>query len=411
MTKVVKTPVVAKTPASSRGPALPLAGAILPLLAAFSCAVDANSDVTLYGTVDLGLSFQRYSGDVTMPFDAGSSFGMTSGEQTESHFGLRGTEDLGGGVQMAFVLENGFNAGNGNLEQDGRLFGREAWLGVHSKSAGKVRFGRQYNFADEYFGPLTPFGPGDFTSASMGLSFGAANAERLSNTVKFETPEYAGVRAGVGYSFAAQAGSAYAKNGAIIAENLRTERYNFNTSENLRALTAGVAYDGGSRYLTATYDAFYPDASVAGNYPAATAWAAGGMVEMAGVQLSAAYGQARNGWMNELHPMGEHMSVDDANTNVVFDPNIAVNSYMFGVTVPLSQASSVFGLLQAAQPTASMRDNSQFSVATQSMVSLGYTYSLSKRTNAYAFAGYAKNFSLVDGLVSSVGGAGLRHQF
>ena len=80
MTKVVKTPVVAKTPASSHGPALPLAGAILPLLAAFSCAVDANPDVTLYGTVDLGLSFQRYSGDVTTPFDAGSSFGMTSGE-------------------------------------------------------------------------------------------------------------------------------------------------------------------------------------------------------------------------------------------------------------------------------------------------------------------------------------------
>ena len=405
MIKVVKTPVSPRRPESG------LTGAILPLLAAFSCAAGANADVTLYGTVDLGLSYQRYSGDVAMPFDAGSSFGMTSGEQTDSHFGLRGTEDLGGGVKIAFVLENGFNAGNGNLEQEGRLFGREAWLGVHSKSAGNLRFGRQYNFADEYFGPLTPFGPGDFTSASMGLSFGSANAERLSNTIKFETPEYAGLRAGVGYSFAAQAGSAYAQNGKIAAENLRTEQYNFNTSENLRALTAGVAYDGGSRYLTATYDAFYPDASVAGNYPAATAWAAGGMVEMAGIQFSAAYGQARNGWMNELHPMGEHMSVDDANTNVVFDPNIAVNSYMLGITVPVNHVSSVFGLLQAAQPTASMRDNSQFAVATQSMFSLGYTYSLSKRTNLYAFAGYAKNFSLVDGLVSSVAGTGLRHQF
>ena len=402
---------VANTQAPSSGSGRRHTWASLPLLAAFSCAAGANADVTLYGTVDLGLSYQRYSGDATQHFGGRSSFGLTSGEQTESHFGLRGTEDLGSGVQLAFVLENGFNAGNGNLEQEDRLFGREAWLGVQSRAAGKFRLGRQYNFADEYFGPLTPFGPGDFTSASMGLSFGSANAERLSNLVKFETPEYAGVRAGIGYSFAAQAGSAYAQSGRIITGNPRTERYNFNASENLRALTAGIAYDGGSRYLTATYDAFYPDASVAGNYPAATAWAAGGMVEMAGIQFSAAYGQARNGWMNELHPMGEHMSVDDANTNVVFDPNIAVNSYMLGITVPVNSVSSIFGLLQAAQPTASMRDNSQFEVATQSMFSLGYTYSFSKRTNLYAFAGYAKNFSLVDGLVSSVAGAGLRHQF
>ena len=405
MNKAARTRV--PTPRQNRR----LAGTALPLLMVFSCAGQAKTDVTLYGTIDLGLSYQRYSGNATKSFDASSSFGLTSGEQTESHFGLRGTEDLGSGVQLAFVLENGFNAGNGNFEHGDRLFGREAWLGVHSKSAGKLRFGRQTNFADDYFGPLTPFGPGDFTSASMGLSFGAANAERLSNLVRLETPQYAGLRAGVGYSFAAQAGSAYAQNGTIIADNPRSERYNFNTQENLRALTAGLAYDGGSHYLTATYDAFYPDASVAGSYPTANAWAAGGMVEMAGVQLSAAYGQARNGWMNELHPMGEHMSFDEANTNVVFDPNIAVNSYMFGVTVPVSHVSSVFGLLQAAQPTASMRDNSRFAVATQSMVSLGYTYSLSKRTNLYAFAGYAKNFSLVDGLVSSVAGAGVRHQF
>ena len=402
---------VVRPPVHAHKPKLRIAFGALPLLMALSCAVHAKADVTLYGTVDLGLSNQRYSGEGVNPYGARSSFGLTSGEQTESHFGLRGSEDLGSGVQVAFLLENGFNAGNGSLEQEGRLFGRESWLGLHSKSAGKLRFGRQYNFADGYFSPLTPFGPGDFTSASMGLSFGAANAERLSNMVTFETPEYAGVRAGLGYSFAAQAGSAYAQNGTIVADNPRSERYNFNTSENLRALTAGLAYDGGSHYLTATYDAFYPDSSVAGHYPSASAWAAGGMMEMAGVQLSAAYGQARNGWMNELHPPGEHGSFDDTNTNVVFDPNIAVNSYLFGVTVPVNRASSVFGLLQAAQPTASMRHNARYAVATQSMISLGFTHALSERTNLYAFAGYAKNFSLIDGLVSTVAGAGLRHQF
>jgi predicted porin len=405
MNKVVRRPVPAYSPKRR------IAIGALPLLMALSSAVQSKADVTLYGTVDLGLSNQRYSGEGANPYGASSSFGLTSGEQTESHFGLRGTEDLGSGLQVVFLLENGFNAGNGSLEQEGRLFGREAWLGLHSKSAGKLRFGRQYNFADSYFSPLTPFGPGDFTSASMGLSFGAANAERLSNTITFETPEYAGMRAGLGYSFAAQAGSAYAQNGTIVAVNPRSERYNFNHSENLRALTAGLVYDGGSHYLTATYDAFYPDSSVAGHYPSASAWAAGGMMEMAGIQLSAAYGQARNGWMNELHPPGEHRSFDDTNTNVVFDPNIAVNSYLFGVTVPVNHDSSVFGLLQAAQPTASMRHNARYAVATQSMISLGFTHALSKRTNLYAFAGYAKNFSLVDGLVSAVAGAGVRQQF
>ncbi|MCC7227041.1 MAG: porin [Burkholderiaceae bacterium] len=405
MNKVVRRPVPA------RNPGLRIAVGALPLLMALASAAQAKTDVTLYGTVDLGLTNQRYTGEPATAFDANSSFGLTSGGQTESHFGLRGTEDLGRGVRVAFVLENGFDAGNGSLQEEGRLFGREAWLGLHSKSAGKIGFGRQYNFADAYFSPLTPFGPGEFTSASMGLSFGSANAERLSNMVRFETPEYAGIRAGLGYSFAAQAVSAYAQNGRIVAANPRSERYNFNTSENLRALTAGLAYDGGSHYLTATYDAFYPDVSVAGNYPTASAWATGAMAEMAGVQLSAAYGQARNGWMNQRPLLGEDRLFDANTTNVVFDPNVAVNSYMFGVTVPVNHGSRVFGLLQAAQPTASMRQNARYAIAMQSMISLGYTHAFSKRTNLYAYAGYAKNYSLVDGLASSVAGAGVRHQF
>jgi len=108
-------------------------------LAGMSATAWAQSSVTLYGIVDTGIEYVSHAdaaGDsvVRMP-------GITG--EVPSRWGLRGKEDLGGGLSAIFALESGFNMRSGTLNQGGRLFGRQAWVGL-SSPYGNLTFGRQY---------------------------------------------------------------------------------------------------------------------------------------------------------------------------------------------------------------------------------------------------------------------------
>ncbi|WP_414693471.1 porin, partial [Paraburkholderia madseniana] len=80
-----------------------------------------SSSVTLYGVIDVGLDFTNNSGGKQLfKMQDGTYDGMYG-----SRWGLKGEEDLGGGLKAVFKLENGFNLNNGTLGQGGREFGRE----------------------------------------------------------------------------------------------------------------------------------------------------------------------------------------------------------------------------------------------------------------------------------------------
>jgi predicted porin len=107
-------------------------------LAAFTLPALAQSSVTLYGIVDTGVEYVSHAntkgeGIVRMPSITGS---------VPSRWGLRGREDLGGGYSAVFQLENGFNVRGGDAGQGGRLFGRQAWVGL-SGPFGTLSLGRQ----------------------------------------------------------------------------------------------------------------------------------------------------------------------------------------------------------------------------------------------------------------------------
>ena len=124
-------------------------------LCACAGAAQAQSSVTLYGVVDAPIEYVS-----NMPKAGGGSanlFRMASGGGLSgSRWGLRGTEDLGGGNQALFVLESGFGIDNGTSQQGNRLFGRQAFVGLNNNQFGKITLGRQYttifdvlaNFAD-----------------------------------------------------------------------------------------------------------------------------------------------------------------------------------------------------------------------------------------------------------------------
>jgi len=116
----------------------------------------AQSSVTIYGNIDVGFDhINRKAGTRLLPESEGttpinnalsnklSTNRVTPDLSSQSALGFRGTEDLGGGYKGTFVLEGQMSVDAGNLARDGRLFGRQAFVGV-TTPYGELRLGRQY---------------------------------------------------------------------------------------------------------------------------------------------------------------------------------------------------------------------------------------------------------------------------
>jgi len=101
----------------------------------------AQSSLSLYGIIDSGI---EYVNNVGASRSAVFRTPQITGS-LPSRWGVRGKEDLGGGLSTVFVLESGFATGQGSLNQGGRLFGRQAYVGISSETWGTLTFGRQYS--------------------------------------------------------------------------------------------------------------------------------------------------------------------------------------------------------------------------------------------------------------------------
>ena len=97
-------------------------------------ALAADTSVTLYGLLDMGLGYER----VRAPGFNQNRIGTVQGVNSGSRFGLRGSEDLGDGLRAIFTLEGGITPLNGKSAQSGRLFGRQATVGLSDDSWGNL---------------------------------------------------------------------------------------------------------------------------------------------------------------------------------------------------------------------------------------------------------------------------------
>jgi predicted porin len=120
---------------------------------------------------------------------------------------LRGTEDLGGDLSAIFTLENGFNGATGGLNQGGRIFGRQAFVGLSSRSFGTVTLGRQYD-------PIVDLVQGATADPIYGGAFSTPgdvdnydNTARINNAVKYKSPGYRGLTVEALYGFSGIAGA------------------------------------------------------------------------------------------------------------------------------------------------------------------------------------------------------------
>lgn len=360
------------------------------LLAGFAGSAAAETSVTLYGLIDAGLIYQRVklgSTDANGPSSNQSRFAVQSGQQSGSRWGLRGVEDLGNGVAANFVLESGFSTSSGRREQN-RMFNRQATVGL-SSSLGSLDIGRQTNVASRYQEAIDPFAL-DFYQANMGSTFGAANTVRYDNSIIYQSPVFGGFQFAGGYSFATD------EDADVVG---------FRTNENNRAVTAGLRYVGGPLSVSLTYDQQFRKPV----QPEPKQAIIGAAYDFEVVKVSAAYGWAKDGSISGPGlPLGGGRSDSDGNgtgaTNDLFTwKGLKINSYMVGLSAPIGGSTAIFGSWQRADPNKDL--------TATNIYSLGTTYTLSKRTNLYAYGSYADNFAFISGNKATTVGLGLRHLF
>jgi GBP family porin len=338
----------------------------------------AQSSVTLYGILDVNYMWEEkptcFPSGVSGTCPAGTTdvrqeslSAINSGHQSGNRWGLRGSEDLGGGMKAIFALESGFDLDRGTMGQGGRLFGRQAWAGI-STNMGAVVAGRLASFSSgtgsfDMFGRTDPFLTG-FGLASLGNTFYSANALRVDNAIAYQSPKWAGFQGGIGYSFNV--------NGAETAPN----------GSNTSALISAVTWEAGPFWVSVTYDAvsFADDT----RRPDQKHLQVGATFDLGPVRLHGGYANQSNisgvglvsGGSGAFIPLPSQL------------PSYDNNSYMAGVTWKLG-AFTLLGSYQwsgadgqsyttiAGGPTLNFDPD-------YSVFGIGATYNLSRRTNLYA---------------------------
>ncbi|MGR3907287.1 porin [Burkholderia sp. SR8] len=193
-----------------------------PLLVALVPMACAQSSVTLFGALDVGLSYvSNEAGHGNAKFDDGIF--------TPSLLGLRGSEDIGGGSRVIFQLVSQLSPGTGATIGNG-LFARTAYVGVQNDRLGTLTLGNQYEFMAEtlFFSGtdaaadvagLYNLRNGPFRKLALpGNPTGAfdwdrmAGSQRVANAVKYVSPAIHGLRAGALYGFGGVPGSIGAGN-------------------------------------------------------------------------------------------------------------------------------------------------------------------------------------------------------
>lgn len=173
-----------------------MVGALAGSLTACVDTAWAQSSVTLYGFLYSGIRHVSNS----------NGEGLTGLATGPSRWGIKGQEDVGGGMRALFTLESGFDMSTGNSRQGGRLFGRQAFVGLASPTLGTVTLGRQYDFVADWIAPFTPPGKWNGYMAHVGDNDNTNWQFRINHAVKYVSPDFGGLQAGAMYGFGEVAG-------------------------------------------------------------------------------------------------------------------------------------------------------------------------------------------------------------
>ncbi|WP_321913883.1 MULTISPECIES: porin [unclassified Paraburkholderia] len=334
---------------------------VAALTGVFATAAHAQSSVTLYGLIDAGITYANNSGGHSL-------WKASSGTVNGSRWGLRGSEDLGGGLHAIFTLENGFNIMNGNSGQSSRMFGRQAFVGLASDQYGAVTLGRQYDSVVDYLAPLSNTGTqyGGTIAAHPFDNDNLNNSIRFNNTVKYSSVNYAGFKFGGTYSFS---------NSTEFANN--------------RAYSVGASYNWGGLNVAAGYLHLNNDVNnlqnLASNSGAQTGeWTfAAGRQSTFGGGINYTFGPATAGFVYTQTQLGNAVAISGTQAGRSSNIGLGGNSARFqnfegNVRYALTPALSLAGAYTYTRANFGGGENPNYNT-----VALQSDYALSKRTDVY----------------------------
>ena len=314
----------------------------------------AQTNVTIYGTVDTGL-IKETGSDVRM------------GSNDDSLIGFKGTEELGSGMKATFQLERRFNLNNGTKfsgnnaldvlqgadpdGEDGVEWQGAANVGLQGDVWGAVRLGRVNDIAIENFGALDPFAYYGVGSAMGGYNI--LYSEELANTIRYDSPSWAGFGFSASYTLGQDT---HHGNGSDIFGGKGYDDYGND------GFGIGLKYDNGPLMLTANYERL-------ADSDKSWLWNAGGAYTYQGFKVSVGY---------------QSTKVKSAAANVLIDRDADVDQkdWLVGLQYNTGPHTVKFSYNRGEVESHTEYDGKA------NKYSLGYTYDMSKRTSLYAMVAY-----------------------
>lgn len=258
------------------------------------------SEVSLYGRVDLNVT--RYENRQGNPI-------VRAGLWNGSRLGLKGGAQLGAGLKPIFRLESGFGTKKGNFElmQGGRLFGRQAYLGLET-GLGTVTAGRLYPASDPIVDlvDIALLGLLSSYKSQFYWQFG-----RLEKALLYTSPTMSGVQARLGYALGEKSGLARGS-----------------------TATGGVMYSSGALTAGASLESWHTSA-VGASSAVYNFWNLGARYQLGALALVAGY------------------SSDDVNLDLSTRTAIRSRTYAVGATLPAGASGQFVSLLQLIKPDGS----------------------------------------------------------
>ncbi|WP_108507661.1 porin [Polynucleobacter acidiphobus] len=237
----------------------------LAAMGAFAGAAQAQSSVTVYGIIDMGMaggnSRTANGTDVTKQ----TALGVQQSAQSTSRLGFRGTEDLGGGMRAFFTFETTLRPNNTTAtaaegDQLSSFNNRQAFVGIAQKGIGQVALGTQQTIIHNVVGRTTAGqqnnlvgdviysiggGTGGGLAAlagSYGMVNGQSYAVRVNNAITFASDTFAGFQG----------------NAMLVLSNNNSTQTGANAGgeSNTSGYGLGVNYTWKKLFLTANYQSF-----------------------------------------------------------------------------------------------------------------------------------------------------------
>ena len=350
--------------------------AAVAVLGAFAGSALA-ADVQLYGIVDTGVGYNHVDVDGLGDGQDIDTFQMKSGQASGSRWGLKGTEDLGNGLTVGFILEDGFSSDNG--ADSAPMFNRESSLFIEG-GFGKLAMGRMGSINNGQsswakVGMINAFGTSDWGDYSVQVGNVMSTAAQWDNMVAYQTPDFAGFKVYAQYGM----GNTVENYGSVENESSSDRYYALGATYNNGPFAAYFAVDSINYASWSNGTAKAPNdvddsltVTLGGSYD----------FEAVKVYLGAQYFDEVK--LSNFKGVIKAAGVGQSNK---------VKGYGISLTgdAPVLGGKAMFGIGYTDAESADSEDKTADVELQRYVVSVGYDYPFSKRTDVYAVASYMQD--------------------